>query len=180
MKSVFIKSGLALALVGAFALAAFAQTPAQTQQPTERMEKRGGFGRHGRGDAGGRKFERHAFRQLNLTDTQREQLRAIHERNRQNFQPQREELRQLAQVRRNGGTLTTEQLARMQALHDQLRAHGEKLHAEMQSVLTAEQQEQLKQQREQFKQRRDEFKQRRQERRNGRFGAQPSATPNNN
>ena len=178
MKSFVIKAGLMLALVSAFGLATFAQTTAPQPGAGGRDgEKHGRMGRHRRGGEFGRKSEGHAFRQLHLTDAQREQFRAIRERYQQGFQTQRQELRQLADVRRGGGTLTTEQLARLQELRTQLRANAEKMHAEMQSVLTTEQQAQLKQQREQFQQRREEFKQRRQERRKGRFGTQPSTTP---
>jgi Spy/CpxP family protein refolding chaperone len=175
MKSTFIKSGLALTLAGAFGLVTFAQTPApQTGDegaPMGRHERRGGHeGRMG-GDGFGR-----GFKQLNLSDEQRQQLRAIRERYQQTFAPQRQELRQLAETRRSGGTLTPEQQARAQELHAQLRANGEKLRAEMLSVLTPEQQAQLKQQREQFKERREEFKQQRQERR-ARRGNAPATTP---
>jgi Spy/CpxP family protein refolding chaperone len=184
MKSIVFKIALTLALVCAFGLVTFAQTPApQEAQPSpraERAEKRARFGRHKRAGEFGRKSARHAFRQLNLTDAQREQFRAIRERYQSGFQTPRQELRQLAEVRRGGGTLTPEQLARAQELHTQLRAHNEKMRAEMQSLLTPEQQEQLKQQRELLQQRRKESRQLRKERRGGRFGLPPAAPPINN
>jgi Spy/CpxP family protein refolding chaperone len=176
MKNTLTKTGLTLALVGAFGLVSFAQTTApQAGQPS--AEKRGGLGRHKRARAFERMAGRHAFGQLNLTDAQREQLRAIRARYQQGFQTQRQEVRQLADARRGGGALTTEQLARLQELRAQMRANAERMRTEMQGVLTPEQQAQLKQQREQFRERREEFKQRRLERRKGRLGAQPTTTP---
>lgn len=154
MSSMFTKAGVTLALTCALGLTTFAQTPVQgtaTQPaPLGRHERRGGrqMGSEGRKHGG---FGRHALKGLNLTDAQRQQMRAIHERAKQNFAPQRAELRQIMETRRNGGTLTPEQMARAQELRTQLRANAEKLHGETLNVLTAEQREQLKQQREQFK-----------------------------
>ena len=168
MKSTLIKTGLTLALAGALGLATFAQTPAPqagTQPPAGHEGKHGGhLGRHGRRGHAGRMLGGRALERLNLTDAQREQLRAIHERYRQSLQPQHEELRQLAQARRGGGTLTPEQQAHAQELHAQLKAQREQLHAELQGVLTAEQREQLKQQHDEFKQ---HMKERRGQRRPG-------------
>ncbi|HEX8068444.1 MAG TPA: Spy/CpxP family protein refolding chaperone [Pyrinomonadaceae bacterium] len=171
MKSTVIKTGLTLALTGALGLTTFAQTPqpAAPQQPQTEGPHKGhgrgqkGFGRERRGFHGG------GLRQLNLTDAQREQIRAIHQRYAQTYAPQREELRTIMQARRAGGTLTAEQEARARELHEQFRANGEKLHAETLAVLTPEQREQLKQLHEQRQQRREE-------RRKGRFGT-PAAPP---
>jgi Spy/CpxP family protein refolding chaperone len=153
MKSIVTRTGLMLALACALGLVTFAQTTAP-QAGTPQRTPMGRFERRGpRGDRRAKfehKFERHAFKQLNLSDAQ---MRAIHERYQQSFQTQRQELRQLAQTRRNGGTLTAEQQARAQELHAQLRANREKLHAEVLGTLTPEQRDQLKQQREQFKER---------------------------
>ncbi len=171
MSIMFTKAGVTLALTCALGLTTFAQTPVQgtaTQQAPM-----GGLERHGRHIRPGGKHDRvgrRALKGLNLTDAQREQLRAIHERNGEGFKTQRTELRQLMETRRNGGTLTPEQEARARELHAQLRANAEKLHGEMFNVLTPEQRAQLKQEREQFKQRREE-------RRSSQPGAQPSAPP---
>jgi Spy/CpxP family protein refolding chaperone len=181
MKSIVIKLGLTLALACALGLTTFAQTPAPQTGTQPQRPAQGRFERRGRGDRRiGRfehRFERHAFKQLNLTDAQRQQMRAIRERYQQSFQTQRQELRQLAEVRRGGGTWTPEQEARAKELRAQLRANGEKLHAEILGTLTPEQQTQLKQQREQFKQRRDEFRQGMKERRGRRLNAQPATPP---
>jgi Spy/CpxP family protein refolding chaperone len=178
MKSILTKAGVTLALTCALALMTFAQTPAQgstTTQPSPAGRGAGHGGRHkqmGQGMHGG--FGRRAFKGLNLTDAQREQMRAIHERNGgEGFKTQRTELRQLMETRRNGGTLTPEQTARAQELRTQLRANAEKLHGEMLGVLTPEQREQLKQEREQFKQRKAERRERRPD-------APPSVNPPTN
>ncbi len=173
MKRIFTKAAVPLALTCAFALTTFAQTPAQGGAPTQPspVGRRAGHGRHehlGQGRHGG--FGHGALKQLSLTDAQRGQLRAIHERNGEGFKAQRTELRQLMETRRNGGTLTPEQEARARELHTQLRANAEKLHGEMLGVLTPEQRDQLKQEREQFKQRKEERRERRPD-------APPSAPP---
>jgi len=172
MKSSFIKASLTLALTGALALLTFGQTPApqtSTPQPppTGRHEGRGphgdGFGHRGGG-------ERRIFSQLNLTDAQRQQLADIHQRYGQDSKAQREELRQLFETRRGGGTLTPEQEARAKELREQLRASSEKMHGELLAVLTPEQRDQLKQMRERFHERM-------QERRGPHPGAQPKTNP---
>ncbi|PYS92217.1 MAG: hypothetical protein DMF64_09530 [Acidobacteria bacterium] len=173
MKNTFIKASLTLALMGALGLLTFAQTPApQTNTPSSppagRFERGGRHGHMGRGMRGG--FARPAFSQLNLTDAQHQQLADIHQRYGQNFKAQREELRQLMETRRSGGTLTPEQQARAQELHAQLRANNEKMHSETLAVLTQEQRDQLKQMREQFHQRMEE-------QRGPRFKAQPNTNP---
>ncbi len=82
MSIMFIKAGVTLALTCALGLTTFAQTPVQgtaTQQAPM-----GGLERHGRHIRPGGKHDRvgrRALKGLNLTDAQREQLRAIHERN---------------------------------------------------------------------------------------------------
>ena len=171
MKNTWTKAGLVLALACVLGPTALAQTPAP-QAPTQRPET-GRIGRHGRMGLGGGKFERRfehrALRGLNLSDAQHQQFQAIRERYQQSFQPQRQELRQLAEIRRNGGTWSAEQEARARELHTQMRANAEKMRTEMNGVLTPEQQQQLKQEREQFKERRKERRQR--------FGAPPAAPP---
>jgi Spy/CpxP family protein refolding chaperone len=107
---------------------------------------------------------------LNLTDAQREQIRAAAQRLRESNKAEREELRALMQTRRQGGELTPEQQARARELMQSMRASRESLHNELLTTLTPEQRTQLeqmqaerKQRREEFRQRREEFRQRRQE-----------------
>jgi len=102
-------------------------------------------------------------RQLDLTDAQREQLRALRQSGRGADEDERAELRELRRLRRQGGTLSPEQQARAQALREQLRASGEARRQQFLSVLTPEQRAQLEQQRSEMRGRREERRQRREE-----------------
>lgn len=179
MTSFINRAAATAGLAAALALTAVAQTPAPQagqESPGQHPHREGRMGRHGKHGFGGRHGGEHRLlRRLNLSDAQREQLRAIEQRYAQDFRAQREELRALAQQRRqNGGTLAPEQQARAEALRKELRESAERMRGEIQNVLTPEQREQLKQQREEFKQRREEFKQRREELRRQRQAAPPS------
>ena len=140
-----------------------AEQRAQLEQLRQQGAERGRRG-HGRragrmhGPRGG--FGGGGLRGLNLTETQQQQIRAIHERYSQTLAPQRQELRQLMQARRQGA-LTAEQQARAEALRNELRQTGERIHAEVLNVLTPEQRTQLEQRRQQREQRREQFRQRR-------------------
>lgn len=83
-----------------------------------------------------------AFRQLNLTDQQRHQVRSIVQTQFQSTQQQRQDLRQLAQKRR-AGTLTPEETARAKALRQQLNQSRQGVRAQLLAVLTPEQKTQL-------------------------------------
>ena len=84
----------------------------------------------------------HAFRQLNLTDQQRQQIRSIMQTQFQSTQSQRQELGQLMQKRR-AGTLTPDEAARAKALRLQLRQTEQGMHAQLLALLTPEQKTQL-------------------------------------
>lgn len=139
---------LGLGACSATALAQQTQstTPAaSTQQPAQQagsaglarrgMRRRAGIGRQ------------RALAEINLTDGQKQQVRAIIQTQGQNTNPQREELRQLMQQWRTG-TLTPEGQARAKELRQQLRESRRGVHAQMQSVLTAEQKVKLQEMRE--------------------------------
>jgi Spy/CpxP family protein refolding chaperone len=83
-----------------------------------------------------------AFRQLNLTDQQRQQVRSIMQTQFQSTQSQRQELGQLMQ-KRSAGTLTADDEARLKALRMQLRQAEQGVHAQLLAVLTPEQKTQL-------------------------------------
>ena len=155
MKRFLTGIGLTLGLVASLAAGVFAQEqPPAPQGGQGQVERRGPWGPKGhRGPGAGRHGHgMRAFGQLNLTDAQREQIRALRESHRQSTQAQRDELRQIFETRRQGGQLTTEQQARVQQLHAELREAGKRMHDEIvNNVLTAEQRarlEQLKQERE--------------------------------
>ena len=67
----------------------------------------------------------HALQRLNLTDAQKQQLRANHERFAASLKPQREELRQLFEQYRQNGSLSAEQQARVRTLRNGMVAPGE-------------------------------------------------------
>jgi len=128
---------------------------AQFKRRSERLAERGERkGRHEgmrhRGGIG------HLIRELNLTDAQRQQARAIMQRRLQGSTTQREELFKLRE-KRIAGTFTADDEARAKALRQEMRASMEGVRAEMEGILTAEQKtklEQLKQERkEKFEQR---------------------------
>ena len=138
-----ILAGLALASLTALGTAAQAQqTPPTTQNPTAGNQTR----RFGRGEQRGmRRFGRAplgALRQLSLTDQQKQQVRAIMERNLDSTKALRKELRTLGQ-KRFEGTLTPEEQARAKELHQQMARSMQGAMTEVQGILTAEQKAQL-------------------------------------
>jgi protein CpxP len=148
--------GIILAFgVGAFAT--FAQEPQSQTVPRpdgtlgrdriermeghrERQERRGGIeGHKGRGRRGGMG---HLMRELNLTEEQRNQSRAIMQRRLEGTKLQREELLKLRE-KRIAGTFTAEDEARAKALHQEIRTAMAGIRVEMAGVLTAEQKAKL-------------------------------------
>lgn len=153
------------AMLAALALTAVTyaqQKPASTQEkigigqegPRE-GRRHGRLGRH-RGFAG--------MRELDLTEEQRQQQRAIMQRQLENTRAQREELFKLRE-KRIAGTLTPEDEARVQSLRRDLRDSMQSIRTEMESVLTAEQRTRLEQLKNERKARRDEMREHRRERR---------------
>ena len=82
------------------------------------------------------------FRQLDLTDQQKQQARSIVQTNSQNTQAQRQELRQLMQQRR-AGTLDANGIARAKELRKQLMESRKSVHTQLAALLTAEQKAKL-------------------------------------
>jgi Spy/CpxP family protein refolding chaperone len=83
-----------------------------------------------------------AFRQLNLSDDQRHQLRTLIQTNRTNTQSQRQQLRQLARQRRQG-TLSPEELASAKELRKQMRESRIGLRTQVTGLLTPDQKAKL-------------------------------------
>ncbi|HEX8635953.1 MAG TPA: Spy/CpxP family protein refolding chaperone [Pyrinomonadaceae bacterium] len=164
MKNIFTRVSLIAVLTALVSIAAFAQTTAPQQQQEEggRVEghdgRRGRIGREGRigGLRGGRGMtDRRVFDRLNLSDAQRAQLREIEARYGQGSKAQRQEIRQLIELRQQqGATFTPEQRQRMQQLRGELRDSSEKMHAELLALLTPAQRDQLKRMREEREARR--------------------------
>lgn len=166
LRKTFTGALAALALVLTFGAAAFAQQPpqqqggaSQQQGPTrERGPRRGGPRGPGFGIGP-------AIRELNLTDAQREQARAIFERFEANTKTQREQLRQLREQFKDG-TATENSDEQAKALRAQIREAEKAMHTEFLAILTPEQRTKL----EQIEK---ERAQRMEERRREREGAQP-------
>lgn len=131
-------------------------TPEQRQQFEQMRENRGN-----RTIKGNRRENRRAgngegrsgrFQGLNLTDTQKQQLRQLRAGN--SNDAARKEMRDLRQAKRNG-SLNAEQENRLKTLHQQAKANGEKRRDQISSILTAEQRQQLEQMKSQRKNRRN-------------------------
>jgi Spy/CpxP family protein refolding chaperone len=170
-KSLFGVAGIMLAVgMGVCAQETQSQTPS-TQDGTlqrervERMERRRERmgNREGRRPRDGREGSRgmgHLMRELNLSEEQRQQSRAIMQRRRESTKLQREELIKLRE-KRIAGTFTADDEARARALHQEMRTAMEGTQTEMDGLLTAEQKakrEELK------KERKDRMEQRMKER----------------
>ena len=82
------------------------------------------------------------FRQLNLTDQQKQQLRSIRQTQGQGMQAQRQEMLQLMQKRR-AGTLTAQDETRAKELRQQLMQSRQGVRTQMMNLLTADQKAQL-------------------------------------
>jgi Spy/CpxP family protein refolding chaperone len=147
---------LALGLTLAFAASAFAQRPQQdgVAQPQQQRE------REGRRRRGGPGFGLRGLRELNLSDAQREQARAIFERFAVSMRPQREQLMQLREQRRDGNA-TADVEARAKELRAQIHESEKAMRAELMSILTQEQRTKLEAVQKERKERRDERRQRR-------------------
>ena len=130
----------------------------------ERMGGREGMGRRGMR----RRGMGHLMRELNLTEEQRQQSRAIMQRRLAATKLQREELFKLRE-KRIEGTFTAEDEARAKALHQEIRTAMEGVRAEMAGVLTAEQRAKL----EQLKKERMEKMEQRMKERQERFNNKP-------
>jgi periplasmic protein CpxP/Spy len=105
-----------------------------------------------------------AMRELNLTEEQRQQQRAIVQRQLEATKAQREEIFKLRE-KRFAGTLTPEDAARAQSLRGEIRNSMQSIGTEMESVLTAEQRARLEQLKTERKARRDDMREHRRERR---------------
>jgi protein CpxP len=176
-----------LGIVLAGGALAFAQEP-QSQTPTtpdrsirrdgiERMEKdrarlgrrEGPQGRQGRGRRGGMGQR---MRELNLSDEQRQQSRAIVQRRLESTKSQREELFKLRE-KRIAGTFTAEDEVRAKALRQEIRTAMDGVRTEMAGVLTAEQKSRLEELQKERKERMEQRMKERQERLKERLNNKP-------
>lgn len=102
------------------------------------------------------------FRELNLTEEQRQQQRAILQRQLSNTKAQREELFNLRE-KRIAGTFAPEDEARARALREEIRNSMMSMRSEIENILTAEQRLKLEQLKTEHKGRRGQMRERRRE-----------------
>jgi protein CpxP len=142
-------AGLTLGLAMAFGTLAFAQTTPQprpdsgaSQQQQRRGGERGMGKRHGRMGEGRENHEGmgalRLMRELELTDAQKQQARAIMERYAASTKTQREEMRGLREQKEQG-TLTADAKAKAKAARMQLTESNKNMHNELLAILTPEQ-----------------------------------------
>ena len=105
------------------------------------------------------------LRELNLTEKQRQQSRAIMQRRLESTKLQREELFKLRE-KRIAGRFTAEDGARAKALHQEIQTTMESGRSEMEGVLTAEQKTKLEELKTERKERMEQRMKERQERLN--------------
>lgn len=165
----FLRRILVISLTLAFSALAYGQQP-QTPAQDGGIRKEGmrhregrsheGMGRRGRDGFG--KFR--GMRELNLTDEQRQQQRAIVQRHLESVKAEREELFKLGE-KRTQGNLTAEDGARAKALRQEIHDSMQGAHTEIESILTPDQRTKLEQFKTERKALHDEMLKRRQERR---------------
>ena len=157
LRNKLMGTAITAALVSVLGVNALAQ---EAQGPTPERNRPDGVGRRGEGRERlrGREMGKRRFlRKLDLTDAQKQQIRAAAKRNREATKTQREELRQLAEKRR-GGTLSTAEETRIRALRDEIRSSMQNNHANLASILTPEQKIKLEQIKSERKERRKELR----------------------
>ena len=163
-------ASLMLGLLVTFSLPALAQEQSSTtqegaagtqQQQTERRGKRWHRGKRG---MHGMRGMMHMLRELNLTEAQQQQARAIFDRYEASTKPQREEMRQLFQQKRAQGNAEpdAQTQARAEALRAQFKESARLMQDELLTILTPEQRTKLEQMKQERKARHEERRARRQ------------------
>lgn len=161
--------GAALLLVGSAAFAQDAPKPAAGDKPAKQGKLEPGrenFGREFRrqsfrGKRGARGFRSmlRGFRQLDLTDAQKEQIKTLMDSHRAANQPLREEMRTLMAKRRDG-TFTDADKARVGEIRSSMRESGDQLRNTILGLLTPEQTQKLEQMKAERQKRMEERRQR--------------------
>ena len=181
-KKLFTTTTLAVALgaFGVFASAQTTETPKADGTKTEKFERRGGrggeFGKRGGMHHGGHGMRggMGMLRGIELTDAQKEQIKAIHEANKPSGE-NKALFDQIRETRKAGGTISEDQKAQLKQLRDARKANMQAVHQQILGVLTPEQVAQLEAKKAERKLRREEHREKRQEMRQQRKAA--DATP---
>ncbi len=126
---------------------------AERQEKGEQREKgERKFGHEGFGGEHGDGMR--MFRDLNLTEAQKTQIKSIREANKPSPETM-EQMRNLARAKHDG-TITADQQAQLKALKTQAHEKGRAVHEQIEGVLTPEQKTQIKQRRQEMKQKFEE------------------------
>jgi len=148
INAIALAAVMAVAIAVPFAIAQSKDAGGKRQRHAEGRE----HGMRGGGRMGA------AFRNLDLTDSQKAQMKQIRESHSQSLRPLMEQIRAKRQEIRQasaGGTfneaLVTQKLSEIAPLEAKLMGERSRLHQEMLSVLTAEQKAKLEQSREERK-----------------------------
>lgn len=172
LKFKFISTLTLAGLVAAFSSVSMAQetkveAPSTAPDKVEKPFKghRGGFGKFsGRGFGGkkhGSRGMRGFMRGIELTNAQKDQIKAIREANKPD-QATMDEFRSLRKAKHDG-TLTADQEARIKTLREQTQAKGKAVHEQIMNVFTTEQKAQIEKNKLEMKQRHEQFRQKREE-----------------
>ena len=164
---------MSIVLVAVGAIFAFGQT-AETTTEGKTFGKKGGNWKQGnrgkRGGRGGHRGMGMGFRGIELTDAQKEQMKAISQASREGSKSLRDQMqanrRQMEQATANGfNEAQVQAIAQQQgALHAQMIVERERVKSQMFAILTAEQKAKLAEMKEQRKQKMQERMQKRAER----------------
>lgn len=120
-------------------------------------------GKHGMHGRGGGKHIMRSLRAIDLTETQKTQIKSLMETNWASFQSTNEELKGLMMKRREG-TLTSDDQTRLEQFKNERKAAAEQMKITIMGLLTPEQTAKLDQMKAEREQRMQERKQRWQER----------------
>ena len=154
-----LAAGVLLFSTGAFAQDTSPANPMTTDKAEKPFKGGRGLGRHkmGRGDHG-------MFRDLNLTDAQKEQMKQIREANKPD-EATMAQLKAIKDARKAGTALTPEQEQQMKSFREQHRAKAQSVHDQLLNILTADQKAQLEKNQAERKTRMEEFRKQRELRR---------------
>jgi periplasmic protein CpxP/Spy len=157
-------AGLTLGLLVTFSLPVLAQSTTTTQEEgSQQQTERTGKKRWHRREHGMRGGGMRMFRELDLSDAQKQQASAIFERYKESTKAQREEMRQLHQQKRTAtGAVDTQAQARAEALRTELRETHKRMQDELLTILTPDQRAKWEQIKAERKARHEEKRARRQ------------------
>jgi len=159
----FYVVAVSIIALGVFAGSALAQDTTTNPNQGQAPERHRGFDRRdGAGPRrGGPEGMLREFRDLNLTDSQKAQIKSILDANKPD-QATMDQMKALRESRKNGTELTADQKAQLKALRQQQAQNMRSVHEQVMNVLTPEQKAQLEQKRQEMKQKweqRDQQKQ---------------------